>query len=207
MLNVGLTGGIGSGKSEVARRFAARGARLIDADAIAREVVRAGTPGFERVVEAFGADVVGPDGELDREALGRLVFGDEDARGRLNAIVHPLVGERVFGLMAEAADADPSGVLVNDVPLLVEGNLAERYDVVVVVDAPVKVQLQRLVGYRGMSEADARARIAAQASREQRLAIADYVIDNTGDLADLDDRVAEVWDELARRVDTAGRGG
>src|SRR5579875_2643078 len=190
MLNVGLTGGIGSGKSEVARRFAARGAWLIDADAIAREVVRAGTPGFGRVVAEFGREVVGPDGELDREALGRVVFSDEAARQRLNAIVHPLVGDRVFELLAEAEREIPHGVLVNDVPLLVEGDLEDRYDLVVVVDVPVETQLERLTGKRGMTETDARARIAAQATREQRLAVADLVIDNNGDLNDLDARVA-----------------
>lgn len=201
MLSVGLTGGIGSGKSEVAKRFAARGAWLIDADRIAREVVRVGTPGFDRVVEEFGREVVGPDGELDREKLGRIVFGDDAARQRLNAIVHPLVGERVFELLAQAEREIPDGVLVNDVPLLVEGNLKDRYDVIVVVDVPVELQLERLVDKRGMTEADARARIAAQATREQRLAIADHVIDNTGDLAQLDAQVAEVWDRLSRPRD------
>lgn len=200
MLSVGVTGGIGSGKSEVARRFVERGAWLIDADTIAREVVRAGTPGFDRVVAEFGQGVVGPDGELDRESLGRIVFGDEAARQRLNAIVHPLVGDRVFELLAEAEREIPHGILVNDVPLLVEGNLKDRYDVVVVVDVPVEVQLDRLVNNRGMAEADAQARIAAQATREQRLAAADIVIDNTGDLADLDARVAEVWQELQHRA-------
>lgn len=200
MLSVGLTGGIGSGKSEVARRLAARGAWLIDADAIAREVVRAGTSGFDRVIAEFGRGVVGPDGELDREALGRIVFSDDAARQRLNGIVHPLVGDRVFELLAEAEREIPDGILVNDVPLLVEGDLLDRYDLVVVVDVPVRVQLDRLVNRRGMTETDAQARIAAQATREQRLAVADLVIDNTGGLADLDNRVEEVWQDLQQHA-------
>jgi dephospho-CoA kinase len=204
VLSVGLTGGIGSGKSEVARRFAERGAGLVDADRIAREVVRAGTPGFDRVVEEFGAEYVGPDGELDRERLGRTVFADESARQRLNAIVHPLVGDRVFELLAQAERELPDGVLVNDVPLLVEGGLMNRYDVIVVVDVPLELQVERLVAKRGMTESDARSRIAAQATRDQRLAVADYVIDNTGDLTALDCRVSDVWAELLARAASSG---
>jgi dephospho-CoA kinase len=199
VLNVGLTGGIGAGKSEVTRRFAAHGARIIDADAIAHEVVAPGTPGLAAVLEEFGPSVKAADGSLDREALAAVVFRDAAARDRLNAIVHPLVGERVLELMAEAAEQDPDAVVVNDVPLIVEAGVAERYDVIVVVDAPVEVQLDRLTRLRGMSRDAAQARIDVQASREQRLALADYVIVNDGDLAALEARVAEVWEALLSR--------
>jgi dephospho-CoA kinase len=199
VLNVGLTGGIGAGKSEVTRRFAAHGARIIDADAIAHEVVAPGTPGLAAVLEEFGPSVKAADGSLDREALAAVVFRDAAARDRLNAIVHPLVGERVLELMAEAAEQDPDAVVVNDVPLIVEAGVAERYDVIVVVDAPVEVQLDRLTRLRGMSRDAAQARIDVQASREQRLALADYVIVNDGDLAALEARVADVWEALLSR--------
>ncbi len=196
MLNVGLTGGIGAGKSEVTRRLAALGAVVIDADAIAREVVEVGTPGLDAVVAEFGREVLAADGSLDREAVASLVFADPDARARLNAIVHPLVGHRVAELMAQVAATDPDAVVVHDVPLIVEAGIRDRYNVVVVVDAPVEVQLDRLTGLRGMTEPDARARIAAQASREQRLEIADHVIVNDGNLAELDAQVAALWHTL-----------
>ncbi len=200
MLNVGLTGGIGAGKSEVTRRFAALGAHIIDADAIAREVVKPGTPGLAAVIAEFGPEVQAPDGSLDRDATAAKVFSDDDARARLNGIVHPLIGERVFAMLAEYAAADPGGILVNDVPLIAEAGVAERYDVIVVVDAPVDVQLDRLVRLRGMTREAAQARIDVQVSREQRLALADYVIENNGDLALLDARVNEVWAELKARA-------
>ena len=201
-LVVGLTGGIGSGKSEVARRLARLGAVVVDADAIAREVVDPGSPGLTRVVEEFGPGVLAPDGSLDREAVAALVFAEADNRRRLNAIVHPLIGARMIERTVEAAERDPHAVVVNDVPLLVEGGLSDRYDVVVVVDTDQETQLRRLVEQRGMTEADARARMATQATREQRRAVADYVIDNTGDLAALDAAVKQVWSVLA---DRAGR--
>jgi dephospho-CoA kinase len=197
VVEVGLTGGIGSGKSEVARLLASYGAIIIDADVLAREVVGPGTPGLATVVEEFGAGILRPDGSLDRDQLAELVFGDEDARRRLNAIVHPLVGRRTAELKAAAAD---DAVLVHDVPLLVEAGLTALYDLVVVVDAPPEVQLQRLVSLRGMTEPAARARIAAQASREQRLAAADVVIDNSGTLEELEAQVRELWEELRIRV-------
>ncbi|HWC35121.1 MAG TPA: dephospho-CoA kinase [Mycobacteriales bacterium] len=200
MLNVGLTGGIGSGKSEVTRRFAALGAHIIDADALAREVVEPGTPGLEAVVAEFGPEVRARDGSLDRDAVAAKVFSDDDARARLNAIVHPLIGERVFGLLAEFEAADPDGILVNDVPLIAESGVAARYDVIVVVDAPVETQLDRLVRLRGMTREAAQARIDVQASREQRLALADYVIPNTGNLAALDQQVRDVWAALKARA-------
>jgi dephospho-CoA kinase len=199
VLRVGLTGGIGSGKSEVSKRLAALGAVVIDADAVAREVVAPGTPGLRRVVEAFGEGVLRPDGSLDREGLGRIVFGDPDKLARLNAIVHPLVGERIAAMMAEVETGRPDAVVVYDVPLLVENNLQDSYDVVVVVAAAPATQLRRLVEQRGMTEADAQARIAAQAPLAAKLAVADLVVDNDGDLAALDAQVQEVWRELAAR--------
>jgi dephospho-CoA kinase len=198
MLRVGLTGGIGSGKSEVSRRLAGHGAALIDADVAAREVVASGTPGLATVAEAFGDAVLRPDGSLDRERLGQIVFGDPELRARLNAIVHPLVRERMAE--AEQAAAAKSPVVVHDVPLLAESRGRDGFDVVIVVDAPPELQLERLVDQRGMPGEQARARMAAQASREQRLAVADIVIDNSGTLADLDRRVAEVWQDLERRT-------
>jgi dephospho-CoA kinase len=200
VLNVGLTGGIGAGKSEVTRRFAALGAHVIDADALAREVVEPGTPGLEAVIAEFGPEVRASDGSLDREAVAAKVFSDDDARARLNAIVHPLIGERVFALLAEYEAADPDGVLLNDVPLIAESGVAERYEVIVVVDAPVETQLDRLVRLRGMTKEAAQARIDVQASREQRLALADYVISNDGDLDALDRQVNEVWAQLRTRA-------
>jgi dephospho-CoA kinase len=198
VLNVGLTGGIGAGKSEVTRRFAALGATVIDADAIAREVVAIGTPGLTQVITEFGKDMLTAEQSLDRDKLAALVFGDDGARQRLNAIVHPLVGARVLELMAEANDRDPGGIVVNDVPLIVEAGVADRYDVIVVVDTTVELQLDRLTRLRGMAEDAALARIAAQTSREQRLAIADHVIVNDGDLTSLDDQVSAVWAMLIR---------
>ncbi|MEV0067421.1 MULTISPECIES: dephospho-CoA kinase [unclassified Amycolatopsis] len=177
MLRVGLTGGIGAGKSTVANRFAEHGAVLVDSDRIAREVVEPGTPGLAALVEAFGEDILSADGSLDRPALAAKAFADDASRKRLNGIVHPLVGARTAELMAEAAD---DAVIVHDIPLLVEGNLAPAYHLVVIVDAPVEVRVRRLVEARGMAEADARARIRAQASDEQRRAIADVWLDNGG---------------------------
>ncbi|GAA1218621.1 MULTISPECIES: dephospho-CoA kinase [Streptomyces] len=200
MLKVGLTGGIGAGKSEVSRLLGEHGAVLIDADRIAREVVEPGTPGLAAVVEAFGSDVLAPDGSLDRPALGAIVFADADRLAVLNAIVHPLVGARSAELEA-AATGD--SVVVHDVPLLAENALAPLYDVVVVVDASPETQLDRLVRLRGMSEEDARARMAAQATRDKRLEIADIVIDNDVPLDELHRRVGAVWADLAQRAAAA----
>ena len=205
MLRVGLTGGIGAGKSEVSRQLARHGAVVIDADVIAREVVEPGTPGLAAIVERFGEGVLAADGSLDREGLGRLVFGDPDKRAVLNAIVHPLVGEATTARFAAIMDTDPDAIVVHDVPLLVEAGLGRAYDAVVVVATDPETQVRRLVEQRGMVESDARARIAAQASPAERLAVADYVIDNSGSLAALRERVDEVWEQLrsladARRV-------
>ncbi|WP_020660411.1 dephospho-CoA kinase [Amycolatopsis benzoatilytica] len=190
MLRVGLTGGIGAGKSTVANRLAEHGAVVIDSDRIAREVVEPGTPGLAALTEAFGEEIVAADGSLDRPALAARAFADDESRRRLNAIVHPLVGQRTGELMAAVAD---DAIVVHDVPLLVENNLAPAYHLVVVVDAPVEVRVRRLVEVRGMAEDDARARIRAQAAEEQRRAVADVWLDNGGPqdivLADVD----ELW--------------
>jgi dephospho-CoA kinase len=201
VLRVGLTGGIGSGKSEVSRRLAAHGAVILDADLAAREVVAPGTPGLAQVAEAFGPGVLGPDGALDRERLGALVFADPALRAKLNAIVHPLVGEWMRAAERAAADASSGDlIVVHDVPLLAESGRTGAFDLVIVVDAPPELQVERLVSQRGMTPDQARARMAAQASREQRLGVADVVIDNSASLDDLNRRVAEVWADLQRRV-------
>ncbi|GHH35174.1 dephospho-CoA kinase [Streptomyces candidus] len=197
MLKVGLTGGIGAGKSEVSRLLASYGAVVVDADKIAREVVEPGTPGLDAVVAAFGEGVLAADGTLDRPALGAIVFADPEKLKILNGIVHPLVGARSAEL-ERAAPAD--AVVVHDVPLLTENGLAPLYDLVVVVDASPDTQLDRLVRVRGTSEADARGRMAAQATREQRLAVADLVIDNDGPLEALEPQVRKVWRELEERA-------
>ncbi|MFD6905537.1 dephospho-CoA kinase [Streptomyces sp. NPDC060077] len=197
MLTVGLTGGIGAGKSEVSRLLAERGAVLIDADRIAREVVEPGTPGLRAVVDAFGEEILAEDGSLDRPRLGSVVFSDPERLAVLNSIVHPLVGARSRELEEAAAE---DAVVVHDVPLLTENALAPLYDLVIVVDASPETQLDRLVGRRGMTEEDARARMAAQATREQRRAIADIVIDNDVPLDELARRVQDVWSELERRA-------
>ncbi|GAA2235451.1 dephospho-CoA kinase [Streptomyces amakusaensis] len=197
MLSVGLTGGIGAGKSEVSRLLQSYGAVLIDADRIAREVVEPGTPGLTAVVARFGPGILAPDGSLDRPKLGAIVFSDPARLAELNAIVHPLVGARSQELERSAG---PGSVVVHDVPLLTENDLAKRYDLVVVVDADPRTQLERLVERRGMTESDARARMAAQATREQRRAIADLIIDNDGPLESLEPQVRAVWAELRRRA-------
>lgn len=200
MLTVGLTGGIGSGKSEVSRRLRDLGAVIIDADAVAREVVEPGTPGLTAVVAEFGEGVLRADGSLDREGLGRIVFGDPAKLAALNAIVHPLVGERIGQMMATVERDSPDAVVVYDVPLLVENNLQGGYDVVLVVASTPETQLRRLVEQRGMSREDAQARIAAQAPLSAKLAVADIVIDNDGELGALDARVRQVWTDLRARA-------
>ncbi|MCX4412996.1 dephospho-CoA kinase [[Kitasatospora] papulosa] len=197
MLKVGLTGGIGAGKSEVSRLLARYGAVVIDADRIAREVVEPGTSGLTAVVEAFGPGILTQDGSLNRPALGSIVFSDPARLATLNNIVHPLVGARSAELERAAA---AGAVVVHDVPLLTENGLAPLYDLVVVVDAKPATQLDRLVRLRGMTESDARARMDAQATREQRLAVADLVIDNDGPLEDLESQVRTVWSDLAARA-------
>ncbi|MEV3892085.1 dephospho-CoA kinase [Streptomyces anulatus] len=197
MLKVGLTGGIGAGKSEVSRLLVKYGAVLIDSDRIAREVVEPGTPGLAAVVEEFGPGVLTAEGTLDRPALGALVFADAGRLAALNAIVHPLVGARAAELERAAPE---DAVVVHDVPLLTENGLAPLYDLVVVVDATAETQLDRLVTLRGMTESDARARMAAQATRDRRRAVADLIVDNDGPLEALEPQVRTVWDELVRRA-------
>lgn len=193
-VRVGLSGGVGSGKSTVAAMLAEHGAVVVDADAIAREVVEPGTPGFNAVVAHFGEDVVSG-GRLDRPKLARIVFHDEQALRHLNAIVHPLVGRRTAEL-TEAAAAD--AVVVYDVPLLVESKMAPGFEVVVIVEAPEQTRLERLAG-RSMSAADARARMAAQATDEQRRAVADELIINDGSREGLGADVDALWQRLQDR--------
>lgn len=204
MLRTGLTGGIGSGKTTVSRLLASWGAAVVDADLIAREVMAAGTPGLHRVVAAFGEQVLLPDGTLDRPALGRRVFGNADELARLNAIVHPLVRDRTIALFAEAQESGAQ-VLVHDVALLVENGLAPGYQAVVVVAATAATQLRRLVELRGMTEADARARIDAQATLAERLAVATHVVRNDGPLEELEPQVRAVWHDLLARVSVERR--
>ena len=175
MLRVGLTGGIGSGKSEVSRRLAGYGALIIDADLVAREVVEPHTPGLAQVVGVFGTGVLAADGALDRQRLGEIVFYDAELRAKLNAIVHPLVGERIREL---EQGADPGAIVVEAVPLIAENHMANFFDIVVVVDVPPRIQ-------------------------EDRLAIADIVLDNSGSLAELDREVGDLWAELCRRANAA----
>ncbi len=195
-LTVGLTGGLGSGKSAVLDALVALGAVGIDADEVARDVVLPATPGFDAVVAAFGPGVVASDGGLDRRRLATIVFGDASQRRRLEAITHPLVRAETRRRIAAAA---PDAIVVNAVPLLVETGLAGEYDVVVVVQAPLAARLDRVLSSRGMSDGDARARIAVQASDDERAAIAWRVIENDGTLDDLQAEVARLWAALVAR--------
>lgn len=195
-MRVGLTGGIASGKSTVSAILRDLGAVVIDADLLAREVVAKGTPGLAQVVDAFGPGVLTPDGEMDRPAVGAIVFSDESKRRTLEAIIHPLVGARSAEL---AQDAGEGAVVVHDIPLLVETGQAGAFDAVIVVDVPQEIQIERMVRERGWAEEESRARIAAQATRAERRAVATYVIDNTGTREDLRRRVAEVFGDLERR--------
>lgn len=192
MLRIGLTGGIGAGKSSVAALLAERGAVVIDADALAREVVAPGTPGLAAVVARFGEGILGNDAALDRAALGRVVFTDPAARCALEEITHPLIAARTAALLSGLA---AGRVVVHDVPLLVEKGLAAGYDQVWVVEAPVELRLQRLAE-RGLARPDALARIAAQAGAAERAAVASVVIDNAGDRAALAQRVDRAWRHL-----------
>ena len=201
VLRVGLTGGIASGKSEVSKRLARHGAVIIDGDVGARVVVEPGTRGLALVAEAFGPGVLRPDGTLDRKRLGEIVFGDPAALAKLNDILHPLIWAWMDAEDEAAADAATGDlIIVHDNPLLVEANRTHTVDLVIVVDIPPDVQVERMVAVRGMTADQARARIAAQISREQRLAAADIVIETAGTLEDQDRRVAEVWADLQRRL-------
>ncbi len=191
-MKIGLTGGIASGKSLVAQRFRELGAVLVDADVIAREVVEPGTEGLRRIVDAFGPDILDRGGRLDRARLGGIVFADPARREVLNGIVHPLVRARAAELLSSA---DPRGIVVQDIPLLVETGQGSNFHLVVVVDAPEELRVERMTGQRGMAEAEARSRIAAQATREERLAAADVVLDNTGSREEIVARVDRLWTE------------
>ncbi len=194
MLLVGLTGGIGSGKSTVAQMLVDRGAVLVDADQVARDVVEPGTAGFDEIVERFGEGVVSDDGTLDRGRIADIVFRDDDARRALNDITHPKVGEEMMRRVSEAPD---DAIVVMDVPLLAEGDpeRAAGYEAVLVVEAPREIRLQRLEE-RGMDRADAEARMARQASDADRRAIATHVLDNGGTLEELAAQVESVWADL-----------
>lgn len=193
---IALTGGIASGKSTIAARLAERGAVIVDADALVRETQRAGSPVLAAIVDEFGAGVLRGDGELDRAALGAIVFDDATALARLNAIVHPAVRAASASRFADAFAADPAAVVVYDVPLLVEARVDDPWDLVVVAHAPAAVRARRLVELRGMSEAEADARIAAQASDDRRLAIADVVIDTGGSLEETIAQTDRLWETL-----------
>ncbi|NYG57899.1 dephospho-CoA kinase [Nocardioides daedukensis] len=195
-MHVGLTGGVASGKSTVSAILAELGAIVIDSDLLAREVVAPGSEGLAEIVEIFGRGVLGDDGALDRPAMGAIVFADEAKRRQLEAVIHPRVGARALEIAA-AAGADD--VVVHDIPLLVETGQEANFDAVIVVDVPEEVQVERMITNRQMAEADALARIAAQATREQRRAAATHLIDNTGTHEDLRHRVAEVLAELTGR--------
>ena len=196
---VGLTGGIGSGKSTVARLLADRGAVVIDADRIAREVVEPGTPALAALVEAFGPEILAADGSLDRAALAAKAFVSDEERKRLEAVTWPAIGEEFFRQVA-AAPAD--GIVVHDVPLLVEGTRRDDYGAVIVVEAPLDVRLARLEA-RGVPRDDAERRIALQATDEERRAVATWIVDNAGDLAALEHRIDALWPEMLERAQTA----
>jgi dephospho-CoA kinase len=198
VLLIGLTGGIGSGKSTVARLLERRGAVVIDADQLAREAVAKGTLGFDRVVAAFGTSVLTPDGDLDRGALAARIFSDPAEKAALEAIVHPEVARR-FGEMVESLRTSDR-VVVYVTPLLVELGLAPAFDVVVVVTASTHLRISRVASDRGLSPDDVRERMAAQATDEQRMEVADVLVDNDGSLADLEPQVDRLWGDLVARA-------
>ena len=203
MLLVGLTGGIGSGKSTVAELLARRGAVVVDADAVARAVVEPGTPALAALVERFGAGILAADGRLDRQALAAVAFADEASRKDLEAITHPAINDE---FLARMQAAPPDAVVVCDVPLLAESQQAQArgYPVVVVVEAPLDLRLERLEA-RGVARDDAQRRIAAQATDQERRALATHVLDNSGDLADLERQVDDLWSDLQRRKEDLER--
>lgn len=190
---IGLTGGIGSGKSTIARRLKELGARVIDADIVSREVVEPGQPALAAIVATFGSHVLNADGTLNRARLGDIVFTDKEAREKLNNIVHPAVRERSLKLFSEAGDHE---VVVYDVPLLVESENSYSFEHIIVASAPEQIRVERLMEHRGMTESEARARIESQASEESRLSLADTVIDTSGSLEDTYSQVARFWTEI-----------
>lgn len=201
MLRVGLTGGIGSGKSAVSARLAQLGAVVVDADQLARDVVEPGTPGLAAVVEAFGPGVLRPDGSLDRAALGKIVFADAAQRRRLEGITHPLIGAETARRFAAPP---PDAIIVHDIPLLVEAGMGRGYDVVVVVEAPRELRLERLA-HRGLPRDQAEARMANQADDAARRAVADVLLDNGGSLAELHAQIDALWADLVARRDARAR--
>ncbi len=201
MQRIGLTGGIGAGKSVASRRLAELGAVVVDADDLARAAVAPGTVGLDAVVDEFGPQVLDVDGHLDRAALAALVFAEASARARLERIVHPQVRRLGAEREAAAAASDPQAVVVHEIPLLVETGQADRFELVVLVHAPAVLRLERLVRLRGMSREDAEARIAAQASDDQRLAAADVILDGTGSDLDLVAQVDDLWARLVSERD------
>ncbi|MEA5120140.1 MAG: dephospho-CoA kinase [Propionibacterium sp.] len=198
VLSVALTGGIGAGKTTVARLLAQRGAILIDSDVLSREVVEPGTPGLEAIVERFGPAVLAADGSLDRQALGTIIFADAQARADLNGIVHPEVRRRRAELIASAPDGS---IVISVIPLLVEGGLQDGFDGVIVVDVPIDTQVDRLKARSDLDDQQARARVNAQASRDERLEVADWVIENSGSYDQLRQQVEVVWDALNKRLE------
>ncbi|MCU1467712.1 MAG: dephospho-CoA kinase [Actinomycetia bacterium] len=199
---VGLTGGIGAGKSTVAARLAARGAVVIDADAIAREVVEPGTPTLAKLVERFGPEILRDDGSLDRSALAAVAFKDDETRKELEAITHPAIGEE---FLRRVADSPPNAVVIHDVPLLVESKRGFQYAAVIVVEAPVEIRLDRLES-RGVPREDASRRIGLQATDAERRAVATWVVDNAGDLDELETQLRDIWTDLQRRADEGDPG-
>lgn len=206
MRRIAVTGGIASGKSAVAARLRELGAVVIDADAVARDVVEPGTPALEQIAQEFGPGVLDARGRLDRAALGAIVFSTPERLRRLNAITHPAVAERTLQLFREAEAADPRAVVVYDVPLLVEGSPGRDYgfDTVLVTEAPMPLRIERMVRLRGMEPAEAERRIAAQASDAQRRAIADHVIDTSGSLEHTRTQIDQLWGALSSPLPAPG---
>lgn len=198
MTLLALTGGIASGKSTISRILAEKGAVIVDADAIVREVQAPGSPVLSAIAAEFGPEVLLPDGSLDRPALGARVFGHPERLDALNALVHPAVREESQRRFRAALSADPTALVVYDVPLLAESRGTGEWDLVVVAHAPAELRVRRLVDQRGLSEAEARARIAAQAGDEERLALADVVIDTAGDMDDTRRQVDDLWQRVSR---------
>jgi dephospho-CoA kinase len=205
VLRIGLSGGIGAGKSTVSSTFSDLGGVVVDGDVISREVVEPGTDGLTKLVEAFGEQILSDDGSLNRPALASIAFSDEEKRQTLNGIVHPLVGKRRSELIAQAVDSEQNPVIVEDIPLLVESGMAPMFPLVVIVNADEDLRVKRLVEHRGFTEEDARARIAAQASEEQRRAVADVWLDNSGSAEELVEQARELWHQrilpFARNLD------
>ncbi|RWZ61364.1 dephospho-CoA kinase [Labedella populi] len=193
---IALTGGIASGKSTISRRLAELGASIVDADVLSREAVAPGSPGLRAVAERFGQAVLTDDGSLDRPALGAIVFSDDSARAELNAIVHPEVRRLAAARLSEIGRADPESIAVYDVPLLVETGVDHSFDLVVVADADARTRVDRLVVIRGLDRGEAERRVAAQASDEERRAVADVLIDTTGSIDETTAQVDALWNEL-----------